>query len=56
MSSEIHLINAKLEEADGSPDNEHNVPILLRPQVLETQDNLEEPKGEGDSILFEASI
>ena len=46
----------KLEEADDSQNNIDMISILRPPQVLETQDNLEGPEGEGGNILFEAAM
>ncbi len=43
-------LKRKLEEADDSPNNVDMVYIILgHPQVLKTQDNLEETEGEGDN-------
>ncbi len=46
----------KLEEADDTPNNVDMVSILQPPQVVEMQDNLEEPEGEGGNIVFEATM
>ena len=32
------------------------MPILPPPKVLETQDNSEDPEGEGGNIMFEAAM
>ena len=49
-------LKRKLEEADDSPKNLDMNSILRPPQVLETQENLEEPEGEGGDIVFEAAM
>ena len=49
-------LKQKLEEADDSPDYSYTMPFLPPPQVLETQDILEEPEGEGDNIMLEAAM
>jgi hypothetical protein len=49
-------LKRKLEEADDSPNNLDMGSILRPPQVLETQDNLEEPEGEGGNIVFEVAM
>ena len=49
-------LKRKLEEADDSLNNLDMVTILLSPQVLETQDNLEGPEGEGGNIVFEVAM
>ncbi len=51
-----HPVNAKLEEADVSPDYFCIVPILPGPQVLEVQDNSDKPKGVGDNVMLEAVV
>jgi hypothetical protein len=45
-----------LKEAEDSPDIFRIVPILSDPQVLQAQDNLEEPEREGGNIVFEAAM
>jgi hypothetical protein len=45
-----------LEEAEDSPNNLDSMPILPPPKVLETQDNSEDPKGEGDNIISEVAM
>ena len=46
--------HAKLKEAEDSPDNFRIVPILSNPQVLQAQDNLEEPQRVGGNVMIEA--
>ena len=47
---------AKFGGGRDSPDNLHVIPNLTPPQVLETQNNLEEPEGERDNRLLEAGM
>ena len=49
-------VEAKFGGGRGSPDNSHAMPYLPPPQVLETQDNSEEPEWEGDNVILEAAM
>ena len=49
-------LKRKLEDADDPPNNVNMVSILQPPQVRETQDNLEDPEGQEDSNMLEASM
>ena len=45
-----------MKEADDSPDYAHIMPLLPLPQVFETQDNLEEPKGDEENIMIDLAM
>ena len=47
---------AKFGGGRDSPDNLHVIPHLAPPQVLETQNNSEEPEGERDNRMLEAGM
>ena len=56
-NKEIDELKWKLEETDKSPNNAGiMISILRHPQVLETQDNLEEPDWGGDNNMLEAAM
>ena len=46
----------KLDKVEDSPSKFGHCDYFFSPQILETQDNLDEPKEEGDSIMFDAQI
>ncbi len=46
----------KLEEADDSPNNSDIMPMSPPTEVLVSQDNMEEAKGEEDNTIHEAAM
>ena len=49
-------LKQKLEEADDSPNNSDIMPMSPLTEVLESQDNMEEAKGEEDNTIHEAAM
>ena len=49
-------LKRKLEEADDLPSNPEIMPISPPSHILDTQDNMEEPKGEEGNIIREAAV
>ena len=49
-------LKRKLEDIDDSPDKSQIKPTLPPPNVVKTQDNLEEPSGGESNEILEASI
>ncbi len=46
----------KLEEADDSPNNSDIMPMSPPTEVLVSQDNMKEVKGEEDNTIHEAAM
>jgi hypothetical protein len=46
----------KLDEADDPPENSHVVRNWSPSHILAKQDNLEDPEGQKESNIFEASM
>ena len=49
-------LKRKLEEADDLPSNPEIMPISPPSHILDTQDNMEEPKGEDNNTILEATM
>ena len=49
-------LKRKLEDADNSPNNSDIMPMSPLTEVLESQDNMEESKGEEDNTIHEAAM
>ena len=49
-------LKRKLEESDDSPNNSDIMPMSPLTEVLESQDNMEESKGEEDNTIHEAAM
>ena len=49
-------LKQKMEEADDSPNNSDIMPISPPSQVLDIQDNMEEPEGEEGNTNLEAAM
>jgi hypothetical protein len=49
-------LKRKLEEADDSPNNSDIMPMSPPTEVLVSQDNMEEAKGEEDNTIHEAAM
>ena len=49
-------LGEKLDNVEDSPSKFDVVTIFFLPKILETQDNLDEPKEKGDNIMFDTQI
>ena len=49
-------LKQKLEEADNSRNNSDILPISSPSQVLDIQDNMEEPEGKEGNTILEAAV